>query len=265
MDELDDDLRRLFSDDRLDVHSTTVSTEAVLRGADRRRRQRAAVAGSFALVAVVGAGVGLSRLGEPLPDTASNGVLTTGVTTTTTSPPPVSTVISTVTVTVEPPPNQNGGTTSGNPGTKSTPPSKPTSVPPPESQPGQYAKLALGMSEADALATGTLVEPSTPADAENRCKAYARQSVPDNDAVVVSPDRGIVRMLLPSFAKTPKGVGAGSKIADVKIAYGNATQNGSNLVVPMNATPAWSYIFETDGTAVQKVFMRLNANDCSSV
>ena len=123
----------------------------------------------------------------------------------------------------------------------------------------------MNASMAVTSATGTLVGPSTPADAENRCKAYARQSVSDNDAVVVSPDKGIVRMLLPSFAKTPKNVGAGSKVADVKTAYGNATQNGSNLVVPMNATPAWSYVFETDGTTVQKVFMRLNANDCSSV
>ncbi|MET8761206.1 hypothetical protein [Lentzea sp. NPDC004782] len=36
-DDLDAELRRLFSDDRLDVH---VTPDAVLRGANRRRRRR---------------------------------------------------------------------------------------------------------------------------------------------------------------------------------------------------------------------------------
>ena len=269
MDDLDDQLRKLFSDDRLDVHSPPVAAETVVRGAARLRRRRAAITGTFVVAILVGAGAGLAQLGKDRPDDTASAYLTTATPTSSTSTPPtsVSTYTSTVTVTTNPPPNSNGA----NPDTPSTPgrsdqKSDPPPAPPtPEAQPGRYGSLALGMSEADALATGSLVEPSTPADPENRCRAYATKSVPDSNAVIISPARGIVRITLASFAKTPKNVGVGSKVADVKAAYANATQTGSNVVVPMNATPAWSYIFETDGTTVTTVFMRLNANDCTGV
>ncbi|RDI18745.1 hypothetical protein [Lentzea flaviverrucosa] len=269
MGDLDDDLRRLFSDDRLDVHSAPVSTEDVLRGADRRRRRRTAMAGTFALVTLVGAGIGLSRLGAPSPDSTVGALLTTSTSapTTSTPPPSVSTVISTETVTVGQSPNSTGGNTGKpNPGGTSRSNSTPSSSPPtPESQAGRYGTLALGMSEADALATGSLVEPSTPADPDGRCKAYATKSVPNADAVVVSPAKGIVRITMPSYAKTPKGVGAGSAVSDVKAAYKNSTQSGSTVLAPMSATPPWTYVFETDGATVTAVFLRLNANDCASV
>lgn len=269
MDDLDDDLRKLFGDDRLDVHSTSVSTEEVLRGATRRRHRRNAVAGTFALVAVVGAGIGLSRLEMPAPDSTAGALLTTAVSVTTTPPPPppsTSTVISTTTVTVGQPPNSAGGTT-GRPDPGGTSRSNPkSSTPPtPESQPGRYGSLALGMSEADALATGSLVEPSGPADPDNRCRAYATKSVPDANAVIVSPAKGIVRITMPNYAKTPKNVGAGSQVSEVKAAYTNSVQSGSSVTVQMSATPPWSYVFKTDGTVVTTVFMRLNANDCATV
>ncbi|MEV6711823.1 hypothetical protein AB0M48_07215 [Lentzea sp. NPDC051208] len=269
MGDLDDDLRKLFSDDRLDVHSAPVSTEAVLRGANRRRRRRNAAAGTFALVTLVGAGIGVSRFGVSSPDSPVGAFLTTSTSASTTSasPPPVSTVIQTETVTVGQPPNSTGANTGKpNPGGTSKSNPKPPSAPAtPESQPGRYGTLALGMSEADALATGSLVEPSSPADPDNRCKAYATKSVPDADAVVVSPAKGIVRITVPNYAKTPKNVGAGSQVSDVKAAYQNSTQSGSSVLAPMSASPPWTYVFETDGTVVTAVFMRLNANDCVSV
>ncbi|GGN00299.1 hypothetical protein GCM10011609_43300 [Lentzea pudingi] len=268
MDDLDDDLRRLFSDDRLDVHSTSVSTELVVRGAARRRHRRAAVAGTFALVAVVGAGIGVSRFEMPAPDSTVGALLTTAVSVTTTPPPPpsTSTVISTATVTVGQPPNSNGGNTGKpDPGGTSRSSSKTSTPPTPESQPGRYGTLSLGMSEADALATGSLVEPSSPADPDNRCKAYATKSVPDANAVIVSPARGIVRITMPNYAKTPKNVGAGSQVSEVKAAYTNSIQSGSSVTAQISASPPWSYIFETDGAVVTTVFMRLNANDCATV
>ncbi|WP_330271700.1 hypothetical protein OG205_32190 [Lentzea sp. NBC_00516] len=269
MDELDDQLRKLFSDDRLDVHSPPVAVETVVRGATRLRRRRAAITGAFAVAVLVGAGAGLAQLGKGRSDDTVSAYLTTATPTSSTSTPQtsVSTFTSTVVVTTNPPPNSNGA----NPDTPSTPgrsdqKSDPPPPPPtPEAQPGRYGSLSLGMSEGDALATGSLVEPSTPADPENRCRAYATKSVPDSNAVIISPARGIARITLASFAKTPKNVGVGSKVTDVKAAYANATQSGSNVVVSMNATPAWSYIFESDGATVTTVFMRLNANDCAAV
>ncbi|MDX8032198.1 hypothetical protein SK803_18420 [Lentzea sp. BCCO 10_0856] len=269
MDDLDDDLRRLFSDDRLDVHVAPDVTDSVVRGATRRRRRRTAVAGAFGVVALAGVGLGLTELHLPTPDELAGPLLPTASSTSTTTPPvSVSTFTSTATVTVNPPPNSNGG----NPGTNPNPGNtgkKSTSNPPPpatpEAQPGRYGSLALGMPEAEALATGSLVEPSSPADPEGRCKAYATKSVPDTNAVIISPAKGIVRITLASYAKTPKNVGAGSTVDAVKAAYANATQSGSDVIVPMAATPKWSYVFENDGATVTTVRMRLADNDCTTV
>jgi hypothetical protein len=265
--DLDDELRRLFSDDRLDVHSTPDAADAVVRGAERRRRRRSATTTAFALVVLVGAGAALTQLprsddtaGDLLPTSTSSA----SATTTTTA---VSTFTSTATVTVDPPPSSNGTSSvkseTGQP-SKTTIPAIPA-PPQPQAQPGQFGSLALGMSEADALATGSLIEPSSAADPENRCKAYATKSVPDANAVIISPVRGIVRITVPGYAKTPKGITVGSTVDQVKAAYPNATQSGSTLFAKMAASPPWSYVFETDGSSVTGIFMRLDANDCSTV
>ncbi len=266
-DDLDDELRRLFSDDRLDVHATPDAADAVLRGADRRRRRRRAVTTSFAVVALVGAGIGLTQL-RPATDHTAGDLLPTSTPTTSSNPPSssASTVYVTTIVTVEAPPvNPTGGNPgNSNPtaGNTSKPSSTTTPPPPPPSEPGKFGKLSLAMPAADALKTGSLVEPGTPSGS---CTTYATTTVPDSDAVVISPAQGIVRITLPSYAKTGKSVGAGSTVADVKAAYPTATQNGSELRVEMAATPKWTYVFETDGATVTTVRMRLNANDCAGV
>jgi hypothetical protein len=266
-DDLDDELRRLFSDDRLDVHATPDAADTVLRGADRRRRRRSAVTTAFAVVALVGAGIGLTQL-RPTTDHTAGDLLPTSMPTTSSNPPSpsASTVYLTTIVTVEaPPPNSTGGNP-GNGSPTSGKPNKPSSttppLPPPPSEPGKVGNLLLAMTEADALKTGSLVEPGTPSGS---CTTYATTTVPDSDAAVISPARGIVRLTLPSYVKTGKGVGAGSTMADVKAAYPTATQNGSELRVEMATTPKWTYVFETDGATVTAVRMRLNANDCSGI
>lgn len=268
MGDLDDDLRRLFGDDRLDVQ-VTPDVDSVVRGAARRRRRRTAVAGTLAAVTLVGAGLALTRLDLPDPDELAGPLLPTASSSSSSSPVPtsVSTFTSTATVTVDPPVNPTSGNTGiPNPGnTNKASTSNPPPPPTPEAQPGRYGSLALGMSEAEALTTGSLVEPGGPAEPDGRCKAYATRSVPDSNAVIISPVKGIVRITLASYAKTPKNVGAGSTVDAVKAAYANATQSGSNVVVPMAATPKWSYIFESDGSTVTAVRMRLADNDCAGV
>ncbi|SEP73095.1 hypothetical protein [Lentzea albida] len=258
MDDLDDDLRRLFNDDRLDVHSEPAAVDAVLSGARRRRRRRTAVTGAVAVVALVGAGVGLTRLDSLRSEDTTGAMLTTSVS----SPPPLvpstSTYVSTVTKTVNAPPPGNGE----GPGEPTS--NRSSSPPPPEPAPGRYGTLALGMSEAEALETGSLIEPTTPVDADKRCKTYATKSVPDADAVIVSSAKGIVRITMPSYAKTPKNIGAGSAVSEVKAAYANAEQTGSGVTVKMAASPPWFYYFESDGTTVTTVHLRLTGGDCSS-
>lgn len=269
MDDLDDELRRLFSDERLDVH-VAPDVDSVVRGAHRRRRRRVAVASAFGVVAMAGVGLGLADIRLPNPDELAGPTLPTTSYGPSTTQPPVSTstYVSSQTVTVNPPPTSNGGGNNTNPdagpGTTGKKSSNPPPPPTPQTQAGRFGSLELGMSEAAALKTGALIEPSSPADSENRCKGYATTAVPDSNAVIISPVKGLVRITLATAVKTPNRVGAGSTLEAVKTAYPNAVQNGSTLVAPMAATPKWSYVFENDGATVTVVRMRLADNDCAT-
>ncbi len=262
MDDLDDELRKLFSDDRLDVHVTPDATDSVVSGAARRRRRRTAATGTFALVALIGAGVGLSQLHVPDDDTAGPVLSTSSSATTTTPPPPsISTYTQTRTVTVEAPlpGSQNTGQNNATPPNSSRP--RATSTPPTaESGPGLYGKLALGMSEENAVKTGELGDPG--AVAGDACRPFALKSGSDLTDVLISPAKGIARIRLPSAIKTSKGIGAGSAVTDLKTAYPAASQSGSELVVQMTATPRWEYVFENDGSVVTRIRMRLAGHDC---
>lgn len=74
--ELDDRLRELFADERLDLPAPPDVAGAIVAGARRRRRTRIAVASTFALTVLVGGGVvatgtGVDLLGEPASPAAS--------------------------------------------------------------------------------------------------------------------------------------------------------------------------------------------------
>lgn len=115
--DLDDELRRLFQDQRLDIPVKPGADDAVVTGARRVRRRRRALASAgsaFAVAALVAGGVALAGLGGP------------------TSMPPAGPAPSTVTKTV------------------SVEPSTPVS-----GSVG-YGVLKLGMAEADAVSTGFL-------------------------------------------------------------------------------------------------------------
>lgn len=261
MDDLDDELRRLFSDDRLDVHVTPDATDAVVRGADRRRRRRTAVTGAFAVVALIGAGVALTQLRPTSDDTAGPLLPTSTSSSSVTPPPSASTYTSTVTVTVDPPPTGSGNTNQpgGNPPRSSSKPSSSAPPPTPESAPGVFGKLALGMSHDAAVETGELGNPGAHTNPD--CRIYGLKPGNGFTDVIISLQKGVLQIKLPTAAKTSKNIGAGSTVAEVKAAYPTATQKGSELVVPMTATPRWNYIFENDGTNVTAVYMRLAVED----
>ena len=263
--DLDDELRKLFNDDdRLDLHVSPQAEETVVRGAQRRRRRRGAAAGAFAVVALIGAGAGVLQLRHVQTTDVAREMLPTISSTPSAPPlaPYVTTHTETVIVTADPG-VPDSGTTVGAPvkpptGNSSTPRS-------PEPEPGGWGKLKLAMSESDARKTGVLAEPAADTVQDEKCKKYPMQSVAEADAVIISTAKGVVRITLPSYAKTTKNIGVGSKVADVKTAYPTAAQNGSELVVQMNASPKWVYVFENDGTAVTKVRQRLSDNDCAGV
>ncbi|WP_158850596.1 hypothetical protein [Saccharothrix deserti] len=83
--ELDDRLRELFADERLDLPAPPDAAETIVEGARRRRRARVAVAATFALTALVAGGVAVNGVGRLVSEPAG---------------PAPSAVVETVTVTV---------------------------------------------------------------------------------------------------------------------------------------------------------------------
>ena len=239
--DLDDELRRLFQDDRLDVAVRPGSDTEIVTGARRIRRRRHALASAAAVVAIAATGVAISNFGAaqtlPPADSLTSVPTTSTVPTSTVTP---STVIETriVTVTVD----------------------APATVPEVITGPVGYGKLKLGMPQKDAEATGVLLQPAT----SGTCSTYASQSVPDNkNAVLISPKSGVVRITLPGFAKTSAGVGAGSTASEVKAKYENAVTQGSSIAVAMQGQLSWRFVFQLDNAQkVSVVRMELTNFDC---
>jgi hypothetical protein len=96
-----------------------------------------------------------------------------------------------------------------------------------------------------AVATG--VRKPGPDDALG-CHTFFTESYPDMvGATVIRPKAGIVRITLPSRARTSAG-GAGSTVAEIKAKYPNVNESRNGLTVPMFGTPSWYYAFAVDGS-----------------
>ncbi|HEX6343294.1 hypothetical protein [Umezawaea sp.] len=226
--DLDDELRRLFQDQRLEIPVKPGADHAVVTGARRVRRRRVALASAgsaFAVAALVAGGIALAGLGGPASMPPAG--------------PPTSEV--TKTVTVEQPPS------SGSVG---------------------FGVLKLGMAEADAVATGFITRTG---DDSLGCHQYSSQGHPDMvGAVVVSPSAGVVRITIPSTAKTSMGIGVGSTVAEVKARYPSATAVLAGFVVHTGGALAWNYVFHVQGTGgsfqdadrVTMIRMQLDTAEC---
>jgi hypothetical protein len=221
--DLDDELRRLFHDQRLDIPVRPGADVAVVTGARRVRRRRIALASAgstFAVAALVAGGIALSGLGGA------------------SSMPPAGPPVVTQTVTVEP-----NAPASGSVG---------------------YGMIKLGMSEEEAVATGFLTR--GPDDALG-CHTYFTQGYPELvGAVVVSPEKGIVRITIPDTAKTSMGIGVGSTVAELKARYPRATEYAAGFSFATKGTPSWYYEFLVDSfrdtDQVKMIRMRLDSPEC---
>ncbi|HVK20038.1 MAG TPA: hypothetical protein VM677_01625 [Actinokineospora sp.] len=264
---LDDELNRLFGDERLDVPVRAGAAEAVVAGARRVRRRRVAMtaAGGAAAIAVIaGAAFVLVDRGpaQSVPgsdvsiaatsDTAATSASAPSSQAQVSAPPSSGTRASTVTkrptsTTVSPGNAYDGTVPFG---------------------PSEYLALRLGMSAADAEATG-LITPNVQPTSSKGCKGYDYKGT-KNDAmhyaVLISPTYGLVRMANgPARPATPEGIILGSSEADLKKAY--PTQAGSHgavgeWVVSVPGVPANQYwVIVRDGKVAE---MRLESaiQDC---
>ncbi|MBM7771117.1 hypothetical protein JOD54_001321 [Actinokineospora baliensis] len=214
--DIDDELRRLFADDRLDLPVSATATDAVVAGAGRRRRRRVAVtaaSGVLTAAVVLAGGVALGGLN-------------------TSSAPPGGQVMPTLTTTVTQSSATTAPTTLSEAVAQMTGSSMTGAVSTvPELRPTGFSKIRLGMSVAEAEATGELV-PLAVKSAD--CKAYRFKSFTSENSmsVGISPTDGVVAIFPPAQSRTPEGVWLGTSKADVHRLYpvGTTDANGSWVV-----------------------------------
>jgi hypothetical protein len=188
---LDDELRRLFADERLDLAVRPDAELTIVAGARRIRRRRF-VAGTVAAVAVamvVGSGIALAGAAGPESVPAAR-----------TADPVVPTTMTTV------------PTTTTTPVTSATSGDEAPEYALDTIGPWTYGPLRLSMSEAQARDTGLLGA----VEVTGECVKYRATYGGD---VVVSKKYGVVIIRVSRPVSTAKGVHVGSMIAEVKAAY----------------------------------------------
>jgi hypothetical protein len=266
---LDDELRELFSSDRLEVTVRADAEQIIVAGARRVRRRRIAAAtasGVLAVVTVVAAGVALAG-GNP----ESMPPATTNPTTPPAAGPSSSEVISMrpgASSVVQPPPT--GGTPVAPPPrtqSKRTTTTTTTDPGPPSLNfqvvgPTGLRALRLGQSLEEAQATGQLGQVTQ--EAEGGCAAYAL--LLDDRVSGFAYVSDTVQAIVADPVETAEGVGPGWTIAQVKAKYpaldDDAAAAGRALVpVPGNAAANYRLDFD-DAGVVTSVALLADGQTC---
>jgi len=255
--DLDDELGRLFADDRLDVPVRAGAVEAVVSGARRVRRRRIALAsagGAMAVTALVVGGIALAGVGgtQSLPPASQNTVTISQ----TSSVVPTTRVIMPTLV----PGNTATGSQSIMP-RKSTPPATSvTTTPPPASSaaipagrligPMAYGDVQLGTSW-DVMRASGVVDEARKQVTPSGCLKYPLRIGGKNDGFVWGAEEAGVQGLAPNqLVHTPEGAQIGWPIERVRDIYVNANMEvvdlgGGTLEVrsPIGVGPRYRFGF----------------------
>ncbi|SDI51048.1 hypothetical protein SAMN05192558_108325 [Actinokineospora alba] len=187
--------------------------------------------GGFALVGCASTSVGAGSSGA----TATSA--TSAVTTTVASPVP--------------------STSSAPPGTTTKAPAAPTLGP------DGFGALKLGMSRANALATGLITDaPAAPSGcAGHKYKAYkvAENSFP----VGISSTKGVSSLFAVGDMRTPEGIHLGSTKEQVSAAYPAIEQvvNGHVVKVPGNVNAYYTMLFDKSGK-LRELGLAISGQEC---
>jgi hypothetical protein len=270
-DELEQRLRALFADERLDLPPPPDAGTVIVAGARRRRRRRhavQAVAGVAAAVVAVAGGLTMIRL-----DTEHGTAVMTADGTeisvkppenlTQGRPPAPSTPEPTSTRSIQnsAPPGA-GPSTSARPRPSSS--SRPSTLPAVTSGPllaaDGFGKLKLGMTEADVADVAVTL---SDAQAGAGCTVYKAQGsgVPASASVVISKAAGLVVVTPDVAAHTAEGIGAGSTKDQILAAYPAAKEETGGVVAP--AGKAAEYRFRLDQTGVVRTSLTSVTQDCA--
>jgi hypothetical protein len=268
--DLDDELRELFSSDRLDVSVRRDAEQIIVTGARRVRRRRIAAAtasGVLAVVTVVAAGVVLAG-GNPesMPPATTNP--TTPPAAGTSSPDVMSMRPGASSMVAQPP--SPGGTTAPPPPrttTKKTTTTTTTEPGPPSLSyqvvgPTGLRALKLGQTLEEAQATGLLGQVTQ--EAEGGCAAYSL--LLDDRVSGFAYVSDTVQAIVADPVETAEGVGPGWTVAQVKAEYPaldeDAATAGRALVpVPGNAAANYRLDFD-DAGVVTSVALLADGQTC---
>lgn len=268
-DELEQRLRALFADERLDLPPPPDAGTVIVTGARRRRRRRhvvQAVTGVAAAVVVVAGGLNVFRL-HTEDGTAAMSPPGTGVSVkppenlTAGRPPEPSTPGPTGTQSIQ---------ASAPPGASTSRPPRPSSTPRPSTLPSVatgpllaadgFGKLKLGMSEAEVTAQAVVL--SDP-QAGASCTVYKAQGrgVPAAASVVISKAAGLVVVTPDVATHTAEGIGASATKDQILAAYPAAKEESGDVVAP--AGTAAEYRFRLGETGVVQTSLSSRTQDCA--
>lgn len=272
--DIDDELRKLFADDRLDVPARPEAERVVVTGARRIRRRRAGVVfggGMLSVATVLVAGTAFGVSGDAPPSTPLAAAESSGLTTTTPAPTTTTTTIER-TITVAPPPvtteAQKSAPASSIPTTTTT---TPTKAKPPASPlafgPTTVGQLRLGMTVDEAEATGLIRPNAQPVDSAG-CKGYdwsGQAAAPAYYSLLFSPKFGLVRIGGRADAETPEGIYRGSSEEDVRAVYPDQAKphmGRNEWVTPVPGNPSANYWLVLSKHVVTDVRLELATQDC---
>jgi hypothetical protein len=270
--DLDDELKRLFADERLEVPARPGAEDVIVAGARRVRRRRiAAVSASSALTvaAAVVAGVLLAG-GHPDAMPPANRYKNTPSSTTTTTTSSSTQSLTTQTVPrgtaggdAQPPltnEQQNTGTTTS------------TAEPPPSLDfpvlgPTGFQALQLGQTQEEAEATGMVGVPTS--ESYGSCSEY--QLLVDTVHVgwVYFSSSGVAA-IMPFESQTPEGVGPRWTVEQAAAVYpdldvDSALANGYAVVsAPGNPGATYRLLVDVNLNTIGRVTMQTAAQPCFS-
>lgn len=269
--DLDDELRRLFADERLEVPARPGADEVILAGAQRVRRRRIAAvtaSGTLAVVGAVAAGILLAG-GHPDAMPPANRYENTPASATTTTTTSSSTRSSstrtvpqgTIGGTEQPPSSQEDD----DPGTTTSTVEPPPSLDYAVLGPGGFSALRLGQSQEEAGATGMVGMPTS--EIYGNCSEY-QLLVDDAHVGWVYFSSSGVAAIMPFESRTPEGVGPGWTVEQAAAVYPDldvtsALANRYAIVsVPGNPAATFRLLVDTAADEIARITMQTAVEPC---